>query len=57
MRYLNVVWNDEQGGNTEHVLERGFTKAGVEHVIENPVSQAYFRFVGAPMLLWLYAGV
>ena len=48
MRYLNVVWNDEQGGNTEHVLEHGFTKADVEHVIENPVSEAFSDSSGRP---------
>jgi hypothetical protein len=48
MRYLNVVWNDEQGGNTEHILEHGFTKADVEHVIENPVGEAYSDSSGRP---------
>jgi allophanate hydrolase subunit 1 len=48
MRYLDVVWNDEQGSNTEHVLEHGFTKADVEHVIENPASEAYSDSSGRP---------
>ena len=40
MRYLHILWNDAEGGNTEHVLEHGFSKTDVEHVIENPESEA-----------------
>jgi uncharacterized DUF497 family protein len=48
MRYLHVFWNDEEGGNTEHVLEHGFSKEDVEHVIENPESESRSESSGHP---------
>lgn len=48
MRYLHIFWNDAEGGNTEHVLEHGFSKTDVEHVVENPESEAVSESSGRP---------
>ncbi|MDA1054618.1 MAG: DUF4258 domain-containing protein [Planctomycetota bacterium] len=48
MRYLHILWNDAEGGNTEHVLEHGFSKTDVEHVVENPESEAVSESSGRP---------
>lgn len=48
MRYLQILWNDAEGGNTEHVLEHGFSKTDVEHVVENPESEAVSESSGRP---------
>jgi hypothetical protein len=37
---VQIIWNDEQGGNVEHIEEHGLTVEDVEHVLQNRKSRA-----------------
>jgi uncharacterized DUF497 family protein len=34
-----IIWNDEPGGNVEHIEEHGITVADVERVVTHPSSR------------------
>ena len=43
-----IIWNDEPGGNVEHVEEHGLEVSDVEFVLENPDSDAQSHSSGRP---------
>jgi len=50
MPFLRVIWdNDDQpDGNVQHIAEHGLTIGDVEHVLENPTSEAVSASTGRP---------
>jgi hypothetical protein len=46
--WQQIIWNDEPGGNIEHIEEHGLTVDDVEHVLANPDSTAISRSSGLP---------
>lgn len=36
MKFLDILWDDEPGGNADHIDEHGLTKDDVAHVLNNP---------------------
>ncbi len=45
-----IIWNEEPGGNVEHIEEHGLTIEDVEHVLANPESTAESISSGLPCL-------
>ena len=43
-----IIWNDEPGGNVEHLEEHGLTVDDVERVLASPDSEAVSRSSGLP---------
>jgi hypothetical protein len=43
-----IIWNEEPGGNIEHVEEHGLTVDDVEHGPANPDSEGVSRSSGLP---------
>jgi hypothetical protein len=43
-----IIWNEEPGGNVEHIEEHGLTVDDVEHVLANPDSEEVSRSSGLP---------
>jgi hypothetical protein len=37
--FQHIIWNEEPGGNIEHIEEHGLTPDDVEHVLANFVSK------------------
>ena len=46
--FEQVIWNEEPGGNIEHIEEHGLTIVDVEHVLANFESQGVSRSSGEP---------
>jgi uncharacterized DUF497 family protein len=46
--FQRIIWNDEPGGNIEHIEEHGLTIEDVEHVLANPESEDISRTSGSP---------
>jgi hypothetical protein len=46
--FRQIIWNEEPGGNIEHIEEHGLTTADVEHVLANFESQSVSRSSGQP---------
>lgn len=46
--WRQIVWNDEPGGNIEHVEEHGLTVDDVEYVLANETKDARSRSSGFP---------
>jgi uncharacterized DUF497 family protein len=46
--WQQIIWNDEPGGNIEHIEEHGLTVDDVEHVLANPESEEVSRSSGLP---------
>lgn len=46
--FTQVIWNDEPGGNIEHIEEHDLTVEDVEHVLSNLESQGVSRSSGQP---------
>ena len=46
--FRQIIWNDEPGGNIEHVEEHGLTTEDVEHVLTNFESRDVSRSSGLP---------
>ena len=38
--WQQIIWNEEPGGNVEHIEEHGLTVDDVEYVLANPESEA-----------------
>ena len=50
MPYYEVVWNDEPGGNVEHIAEHGLTPEDVEEVLFSPLDRDVSRSTGLPIV-------
>ena len=50
MPYYDFIWNDEPGGNREHIAEHGLTPDEVEEVFYNPIGHDFSRSSGLPIL-------
>lgn len=50
MRYVQVLWDDDDNrqGNAWHIAAHELTKEDVEHVLQNPTSEAVSRSTGRP---------
>ena len=46
--WQQIIWNEEPGGNVEHIEEHGLTVEDVEHVLANPESEEVSRSSGLP---------
>jgi uncharacterized DUF497 family protein len=46
--FQQIIWNEEPGGNIEHIEEHGLTTDDVEHVLSNFESQSVSRSSGLP---------
>jgi uncharacterized DUF497 family protein len=46
--WQHIIWNDEPGGNMEHIEEHGLTVDDVEHVLANYESRDTSRSSGLP---------
>jgi uncharacterized DUF497 family protein len=46
--WQQIIWNDEPGGNVEHIEEHGLTVDDVEHVLAKPDSEGVSRLSGLP---------
>ena len=46
--WRQIIWNEEPGGNIEHIEEHGLTVDDVEHVLANPDRQETSRSSGLP---------
>ena len=49
MPYFDIIWNEEPGGNIDHIAEHGLTPEDVEEVLLNPVDQDVSRSSGLPI--------
>jgi len=43
-----IIWNDDPGGNVEHIEEHGLTVEDVERVLDNPEQVGTSRASGLP---------
>ena len=48
--FRQIIWNEEPGGNIEHIEEHGLTVDDVEHVLANSESQGVSRSSGQPWI-------
>jgi uncharacterized DUF497 family protein len=46
--FRQIIWNDEPGGNIEHIEEHGLSVEDVEHVLKNPEARDVSRSSGQP---------
>ena len=49
MPWYDFIWNDEPGGNVEHIAEHGLSTEDVEAVICNPLEKTTSRSSGRPV--------
>jgi uncharacterized DUF497 family protein len=47
-RFVQIIWNDEPGGNVEHIEEHGLTVEDVEHVLVNVAAHDTSKSSGDP---------
>ncbi len=50
MPYYEIVWNEEPGGNVEHIAEHGLTLEDVEEVLLSPLDRDISRSTGLPIV-------
>ena len=50
MLYLEIIWNEEPGGNVEHIADHDLTPEDVEEVVFNPVDRDVSRSSGLPIV-------
>lgn len=50
MPWFDFIWNDEPGGNVEHILEHGLTCDDIEAVVCNPLARTTSRESGRPIV-------
>lgn len=50
MAYFEIIWDDEPGGNVEHIAEHALSPEDVEEVILNPVDHDVSRSSGLPIV-------
>lgn len=46
--WRQIIWNEERGGNVEHIEEHGLTTSDVEHVLAHHERQDVSRSSGLP---------
>ena len=46
--FSQIIWNDEPGGNIEHIEEHGLTVEDVEHVLLNSATEDFSRSTRRP---------
>jgi uncharacterized DUF497 family protein len=46
--FEQIIWNEEPGGNIEHIEEHGLTIDDVEHVLADFESESVSRSTGQP---------
>jgi hypothetical protein len=46
--WYQIIWNEEPGGNVEHIEEHGLTVDEVEQVLANPERKGVSRSSGLP---------
>ncbi len=49
MPWYDIIWNDEPGGNVEHIAEHGLTPDDVEDVLFNPLEETTSRSSRRPV--------
>jgi len=49
MPWFDIIWNEEPGGNVEHIAEHGLTPGDVEAVVCNPIETGVSRSSGRPI--------
>ena len=49
MPYLDVLWNDEPGGNADKIAQHGLTKDDVIDVFDDPRVKTRSRSSGLPL--------
>jgi uncharacterized DUF497 family protein len=49
MPYFEFIWDEEPGGNVEHIAEHGLSIDDVEEVIFNPTGRDVSRSSGLPI--------
>jgi len=50
MPYYEFIWNEEPGGNVEHIAEHGLTPEDVEEVVFNPIDHDVSQSSGLPIV-------
>lgn len=50
MPWYDFIWNNEPGGNVDHVAEHGLTPEDVEAVICDPLEKTTSRATGRPVV-------
>lgn len=50
MPYYEFIWNEEPGGNVEHIADHGLTPEDVEEVVFNPVDRDVSQTSGLPIV-------
>ena len=50
MPYYEFIWNEESGGNVEHIAEHNLTPEDVEEVIFHPIDHDVSRSTGLPIV-------
>ncbi|MDA1052543.1 MAG: hypothetical protein O3C40_18965 [Planctomycetota bacterium] len=50
MPLFEIIWNEEPGGNVEHIAEHNLKPEDVEEVIFNPVDHDVSRSSGLPIV-------
>lgn len=50
MPYFEIIWNEEPGGNLEHIAEHDLTPEDIEEVLFNPVDRDHSRTSGLPIV-------
>ena len=55
--WQQIIWNDETGGNIEHIQEHGLTVEDVEHVLGAGTAEERSRSSALPCVFgWTLAG-
>jgi len=49
MPWYDFIWNNEPGGNVEHIAEHGLTPGDVEAVVCSPLETTTSRSSGRPV--------
>ena len=50
MPCYEIIWNEEPGGNVEHIAQHGLTPDDVEEVLFNPLDRDISRSTGLPIV-------
>lgn len=50
MPWKDVIWNDEEDGNVDHIAENGLSVGDVEYVVMNAERYGKSRSSGRPIL-------
>lgn len=57
MPWIDIIWNEEPGGNVEHVMEHGITREEVREVLESEATdRAQSESSGLPIAMGFTAG-